>query len=103
MKGKLLNLLKKIITWLEAIYFKHSHKSTDNLGYSSLSPIDDGDENGHYSKAILWALKNRKNEDIKNIALTGPNGSGKSSILKTFQKNYKGKIGRASCRVSFYI
>lgn len=90
MKGKLLNLLKKIITWLEAIYFKHSHKSTDNLGYSSLSPIDDGDENGHYSKAILWALKNRKNEDIKNIALTGPNGSGKSSILKTFQKNYKG-------------
>lgn len=90
MKEKLLNLLKKSITCLEAIHFKHSFKNTEDLGYSSLSPIDNGDENGHYSKAILWALKNRKKEDIKNIALTGPYGSGKSSILKTFQKNYKG-------------
>jgi hypothetical protein len=90
MKEKLLNLLRKSIIWLEAIYYKHSLNNTEDLGYSSLSPIDNGDENGHYSKAILWALKNRKKEDIKNIALTGPYGSGKSSILKTFQKNYKG-------------
>lgn len=90
MKEKLLNLLKKSITWLEVIYYKYSFKNTDALGYSSLSPINNGDENGHYSKAILWALNNRKKEDIKNIALTGPYGSGKSSILKTFQKNYKG-------------
>ena len=91
MKEKLLNVLRKTITWLESIYYKNSLKNTSDLGYSSLSPIDDGDENGHYSKAILWALYNRKKEDIKNIALTGPYGSGKSSILKTFQKNYKGK------------
>jgi hypothetical protein len=90
MKDKLLNLLKKSIKWLEALHYKHSQENKEDLGYSSLSPIDDGDENGHYSKAILWALKNRKQEDIKNIALTGPYGSGKSSILKTFQKNYKG-------------
>lgn len=90
MKEKLLDLLKKIITFLESIYYIHSHKNVEDLGYSSLSPIDNGDENGHYSKAILWALQNRKKEDIKNIALTGPYGSGKSSILKTFQKNYKG-------------
>lgn len=90
MKEKLLNLLRKSIIWLEAIFYKHSLKNTEDLGYSSLSPIDNGDENGHYSKAILWALNNRKKEDIKNIALTGPYGSGKSSILKTFQKNYKG-------------
>jgi hypothetical protein len=90
MKEKLLNLLRKSIIWLETIYYKHSLKNTEDLGYSSLSPIDNGDENGHYSKAILWALNNRKKEDIKNIALTGPYGSGKSSIIKTFQKNYKG-------------
>ncbi len=90
MKEKLLNLLMKSIVWLEAVYFKYSQTNKDELGYSSLSPIDNGDENGHYSKAIQWALENRKKEDIKNIALTGPYGSGKSSILKTFQKNYKG-------------
>ncbi|MBD3583598.1 YobI family P-loop NTPase [Flavobacterium selenitireducens] len=90
MRKKILQLLEKIIKWLESIYFKYSIKSIDDLAYSSLSPIDNGDENGHYSKALLWSLKNRKKEDIKNIALTGSYGSGKSSILKTFQKNYKG-------------
>lgn len=90
MKEKVLYLLQKSITWLETIHHKYSLKNTDVLGYSSLSPINNGDENGHYSTAILWALNNRKKEDIKNIALTGPYGSGKSSILKTFQKNYKG-------------
>ena len=90
MKDKLLNLLKKSISWLESLHYKYSKENKEDLGYSSLSPTENGDENGHYSKAILWALKNRKQEDIKNIALTGPYGSGKSSILKTFQKNYKG-------------
>lgn len=90
MKDKFLHLLKKSISWLEALHYKYSQEGKEDLGYSSLSPIDNGDENGHYSKAILWALKNRKKEDIKNIALTGSYGSGKSSILKTFQKNYKG-------------
>lgn len=86
----LLNLLDKIIENLESIRFKYANEIKESLAYSSLSPINNGDENGHYSRALLWALKNRKKEDIKNIALTGSYGSGKSSILKTFQKNYKG-------------
>ncbi len=90
MKEKLLIFLKKIIVRLEALHHKYSFTELDDMTYSSLSPIDNGDEDGHYSKALLWALKNRKKEDIKNIALSGPYGSGKSSILKTFQKNYKG-------------
>lgn len=57
--------------------------------YASLSPIDNGDDNSEYMKALNWALKNRKKQDIKNIALTGPYGSGKSSILKTFKKRNK--------------
>lgn len=90
MKKKLLKVIDKIIETLESIRFKYSNDNEESLAYSSLSPIDNGDENGHYSQALLWALKNRKKEDIKNIALTGSYGSGKSSILKTFQKNYKG-------------
>lgn len=73
-------------------YFFGTEQQKDiKLRYSSLSPIGTGDENGHYSNALLWALENRKAEGIKNIALTGPYGSGKSSILKTFQTNYQGK------------
>lgn len=90
MKRITLRIIDKIIRILESIRFKYSNDNEESIGYSSLSPIDDGDENGHYSRALLWALKNRKKEDIKNIALTGSYGSGKSSILKTFQKNYKG-------------
>lgn len=113
MKNKLSNFFKRISEWFKSLYKKYSFKvlflfflnktigwlqlvhsafSIDNLesnAYSSLSPIDNSDEDGKYTEALLWALKNRKKEDIKNIALTGPYGSGKSSILKTFQKNYK--------------
>jgi hypothetical protein len=91
MRKKILNILKQIINWLETLHNRISLNENEKVLYSSLSPIDNGDENGHYSKALLWALKNRRKEDIKNIALTGPYGSGKSSILKTFQKNYKGR------------
>ncbi|MCH6202017.1 hypothetical protein MMU07_20745 [Aquiflexum sp. LQ15W] len=90
MKKQILNFLEYLIINLQVIQLKFREKSNESIGYSSLSPIDNGDENGHYSKALLWALKNRKKGDIKNIALTGPYGSGKSSILKTFQKNYVG-------------
>lgn len=113
MKNKITNFLKKIlelvksffkkyslkvlflffldttIAWLQSIHSSLSNAKLENNAYASLSPIDNSDEDGKYSEALLWALKNRKKEDIKNIALTGPYGSGKSSILKTFQKNYK--------------
>lgn len=90
MKKKLLKLLDIIIAKLQLIRFNYTEQAENEVAYSSLSPIDNGDENGHYSKALLWALENRKKEDIKNIALTGAYGSGKSTILKTFQRNYKG-------------
>lgn len=57
-----------------------------DTAFNSLSPIDNADTDGHYSNALLWALQNREEKDIKNIALTGPYGSGKSSILKTFER-----------------
>ncbi|WP_026713468.1 YobI family P-loop NTPase [Flavobacterium daejeonense] len=85
-----LTFLDTTIAWLQSIHSSFSNDKLENNAYSSLSPIDNSDEDGKYSEALLWALKNRKKEDIKNIALTGPYGSGKSSILKTFQKNYNG-------------
>ncbi len=85
-----LSVLDLIINKLQSLRVKFISRDTDNLPYSSLSPINYGDGTCQYSTALLWALKNRKKEDIKNIALTGAYGSGKSSILKTFQKNYKG-------------
>src|SRR5690606_36883588 len=90
MKKKLLDFLLIASKKLEKLHFKFSKKNAVELDYSSLSPIASGDKEGHYSKALLWALENREEEDIKNIALTGSYGSGKSTILKTFQKNYKG-------------
>jgi hypothetical protein len=90
MKKKLLNFLLIASKKIEKLHFKLSERNSVELDYSSLSPIDNGDEKGHYSKAIQWALENRKEKDIKNIAITGPYGSGKSTILKTFQKHYKG-------------
>ncbi|MNU88221.1 hypothetical protein D3C71_780260 [compost metagenome] len=57
--------------------------------FRSLAPIDDADTMGNYCKALAWALENREENDIKNIALTGPYGSGKSSILKTFVRKAK--------------
>lgn len=90
MKEKLLQILDNLIIKLLTVQSKFTDKSNESLGYTSLSPIDNSEENEHYSQALLWALKNRKKENIRNIALTGPYGSGKSSILNTFQKNYNG-------------
>ena len=108
MKKQLVKIVSGSIKILQKLYFKLTYKAVDEVGYSSLSPIDnysieDTEEqvdieidnnqiinNDDYLKALLWALKNRKKENIKNIALTGPYGSGKSSILRTFQKYYKG-------------
>lgn len=90
MKKKFLDFLLTASKKIEKLHFKLSERNPVELDYSSLSPIDNGDEKGHYSRALQWALENSNKEDIKNIALTGPYGSGKSTILKTFQKNYKG-------------
>ncbi len=58
----------------------------DKIPFHSLSPISDQENHKYYCDALEWALVNRKEKDIKNIALTGNYGSGKSSILKTFRE-----------------
>lgn len=73
----------------QAVTGEPNEDSTVSTALNSLSPISDADKDGHYSKMLLWALQNRKEKDIKNIALTGPYGSGKSSILKTFENKYQ--------------
>ena len=57
-----------------------------NVPFNSLSPVSDPEKHKFYCESLEWALLNRKEKDIKNIALTGTYGSGKSSILKTFQE-----------------
>lgn len=65
-------------------------EETPASAYHSLSPINDADAD-QYIEALTWALDNRKEKSIYNIALTGPYGSGKSSILKTFQEKNENK------------
>jgi hypothetical protein len=84
MRRRLLFYLKNIINWLQNQHNRFISKENGTLPYVSLSPIGNADIGNDYKKALDWALKNRKEHDIKNIALTGPYGSGKSSILKTY-------------------
>lgn len=57
--------------------------------YISLAPIDNVENGEVYFQALLWAIKQKR---VNNIALTGPYGSGKSSIIETFLKRTKGKL-----------
>jgi hypothetical protein len=99
-KTKLLPLWKKMRPYIENLstittkkidVFLDSTINSERLPYHSLSPIADADPDNVYCNALKWALDNRHDQDIKNIALTGPYGSGKSSILKTFQQRNKNK------------
>ena len=90
----LLNLIKAVRNRLDLI-IKNAEvtselHSADAAPYHSLSPVKDADVS-HYIKVLTWALQNRSEKSIYNIALTGPYGSGKSSILKTFQEQNKNK------------
>lgn len=88
-KNKLLSVLPRIIYLLEKLSERLS-AIQQNSAYTSLSPVDKADEDRVYGDALKWALENRKQQDIRNIAITGPYGSGKSSILKTFLKRMHG-------------
>lgn len=59
------------------------------LPLNSLSPVSDADSDGIFCDTLYWALKNRKEKEIRNVAITGPYGSGKSSLLKTFKEKHK--------------
>ncbi len=56
----------------------------ENSPFTDLTPVDNADQDGTYSKALSFALENSR---IKNFALSGPYGSGKSSIIRTYEKN----------------
>lgn len=89
MRTFFLRLLQGFILFLQKQYDKAAaNMKLISQPYHSLSPINTVEET-HYNDALYWALQHRKQEDIKNIALTGPYGSGKSSILKTFQLRYE--------------
>jgi hypothetical protein len=75
--------LNQLTNWL----FKKEEKVSDggeSSPFTDLTPVDNADPDGSYTKALSFALKN---DHIKNIALTGPYGSGKSSIIRTYEKN----------------
>lgn len=80
--------LHRIIELLQVIYDRQLDKIEEKEPpYSPLSPTNQATDTAEYRSALDWAIRNRKKEDIKNIALTGPYGSGKSSILKTYIEN----------------
>lgn len=68
-------LLKKV---------KNISVGSENSPFTDLTPVDNADPDGTYSKALSFALENSR---IKNFALSGPYGSGKSSIIRTYEKN----------------
>lgn len=68
-------LLKKV---------KNISVGSEDSPFTDLTPVDNADPDGTYSKALSFALENSR---IKNIALSGPYGSGKSSIIRTYEKN----------------
>lgn len=74
---------KYFMSWKKLSDFRESPPFTD------LTPVDNADPEGSYTRALSYAVTNPK---IKNIALTGPYGSGKSSIIKTFEKNQNYKF-----------
>jgi hypothetical protein len=71
--------------------FKKDDAINMDYPFHSLSPVQNGDDGDHYTSILSWALNNRIDQDIKNIAISGPVGSGKSSALRTFQNRNKNK------------
>ncbi|MDX5396001.1 MAG: hypothetical protein LPK21_07355, partial [Hymenobacteraceae bacterium] len=83
--SKVIVFLVKKLNTLDIVFTDYAF-NPNQTKYEDLTPVVNADEDGTYSNAILWALKNR---NITNIAITGPYGSGKSSILKSFECNNK--------------
>ncbi|TXJ29046.1 MAG: hypothetical protein E6Q24_05040 [Chitinophagaceae bacterium] len=79
-------LSRKLDRWSNRLNKERNNRGEEQQPFHPLSPTGEADQEGHYKKALLWAIKNSKLKDIHNIALTGPYGSGKSSILKTFRE-----------------
>jgi len=89
MRITLLKILDQISIFIDKLKtkIKNENVSAKESNYFQLSPIRNLKDDNQYIAALGWAIKNRRERDIKNIALTGPYGAGKSSILKAFQQN----------------
>lgn len=85
---KIKNGTIRFLFWIWGIEMYAPEKPKD-LPLNSLSPISDADSDGVFCDTLYWVLKNRKEKEIRNIAITGPYGSGKSSLLKTFREKHK--------------
>lgn len=95
LKESFVNEFLRLIEWTLKQIFKvrqfiiEKFVKAEEHKFLDLTPEDNGKGFESYFKALNWALKNEK---INNLALTGPYGSGKTSILKSFEKlhsNYK--------------
>ncbi len=85
------NLFAVIKSWFSSSMKEIPVAATSEAQYYSLAPVDNAENAEPYLKALSWAISNRKEKNIKNVALTGPYGSGKSSILRTFQNKNEDK------------
>jgi len=88
--------IRSIVTIIKNIWNKIFPENPNllkdhEIPYTALSPTGSADIDNDYKKALDWALAGKKENDIRNIALTGPYGSGKSSILKTYINTSKSK------------
>ncbi len=77
-------------------------KTSKSSRFKSLAPTVEIDNPKIYHEALDWALSNRKNEDIKNIAITGYYGSGKSSVIKNFIAHYNHKFNFLSLSLATF-
>lgn len=69
----------------------NSTSSEENYKFQKLTPVSLADnEFETYQQQFEFAF-DKKNSDLKNIAMIGNLGSGKSSILKTMQEKFKNR------------
>lgn len=76
MNSRILEAIKWTSEKLQQVYDNHNITIEQEkiLPYIALSPTKDAEEVEEYCTALSWAISNRKEKDIKNIALTGPYG-----------------------------
>ena len=90
-KIKKTKLYNRVLNKINQLIKKES-KEDENVienDYISLAPIDHVENAEVYFQALIWAIKQKR---VNNIAITGPYGSGKSSIIETFLKKEKRKV-----------
>jgi len=101
MNEKIIKLLSIIIQSCQTMIDSIT-KTKKASRFKSLAPTVQIDNPKIYHEALDWALSNRKNEEIKNIAITGYYGSGKSSVIKNFISHYNHKFNFLSLSLATF-